>query len=209
MTTHLGLQRILLPSAQVSSLTTGSITLPSARGTFTPPSDYEFISSFTSTGAESTVTLGSIPQTYSAIELRMSVRSTRSGNTTDGGAVRFNNDTGSNYHYSIQDHNGGAFTAVNGAGQTSDYLFYYYPGGTATSNVFAVSNYSIYGYTQSTGQTIISSRGYADNGVTHRHGFQGALWSGNAAITSITIFSLTSSNFTNGSKFSLYGLKGA
>ncbi len=35
MTTHLGLQRILLPSAQVSQLTTGSITLPSARGTFT------------------------------------------------------------------------------------------------------------------------------------------------------------------------------
>lgn len=34
MTTHLGLQRILLPSAQVSSLTTGSITLPSARGSF-------------------------------------------------------------------------------------------------------------------------------------------------------------------------------
>jgi hypothetical protein len=32
MTTHLGLQRILLPSAQVSELTTGSITLPS-RGT--------------------------------------------------------------------------------------------------------------------------------------------------------------------------------
>jgi hypothetical protein len=34
MTTHLGLQRILVPSAQVSSLTTGSITLPSAKGVF-------------------------------------------------------------------------------------------------------------------------------------------------------------------------------
>lgn len=37
MTTHLGLQRILLPSAQVSQLTTGSITLPSARGAFAFP----------------------------------------------------------------------------------------------------------------------------------------------------------------------------
>lgn len=36
MTTHLGLQRILLPSAQVSSLTTGSITLPS-RGLLAVP----------------------------------------------------------------------------------------------------------------------------------------------------------------------------
>lgn len=35
MTTHFGLQRIMIPSAQVSSLTTGSITLPSARGVFT------------------------------------------------------------------------------------------------------------------------------------------------------------------------------
>jgi hypothetical protein len=34
MSPHLGLQRILLPSAQVSQLTTGSITLPSARGAF-------------------------------------------------------------------------------------------------------------------------------------------------------------------------------
>lgn len=36
MTTHLGLQRILLPSAQVSQLTTGSITLPS-RGLLAVP----------------------------------------------------------------------------------------------------------------------------------------------------------------------------
>lgn len=42
MAPHLGLQRIMIPSAQVSSLTTGSITLPSAKGAFdsfvnTPP----------------------------------------------------------------------------------------------------------------------------------------------------------------------------
>jgi hypothetical protein len=34
MTPHLGLQRIMIPSAQVSSLTTSSITLPSAKSAF-------------------------------------------------------------------------------------------------------------------------------------------------------------------------------
>jgi hypothetical protein len=37
MAPHLGLQRIMIPSAQVSSLTTGSVTLPSARGAFVQP----------------------------------------------------------------------------------------------------------------------------------------------------------------------------
>jgi hypothetical protein len=37
MSPHLGLQRIMIPSAQISSLTTGSVTLPSARGAFVQP----------------------------------------------------------------------------------------------------------------------------------------------------------------------------
>jgi hypothetical protein len=53
MTTHLGLQRILLPSAQVSSLTTGSITLPS-RGLLAVP-DAPTIG--TATGGESSASV--------------------------------------------------------------------------------------------------------------------------------------------------------
>ena len=71
MTTHLGLQRILLPSAQVSSLTTGSITLPSARGQFTEPGDFESIATSTLSSATASITFNSIPQTYKHLQIRM------------------------------------------------------------------------------------------------------------------------------------------
>ena len=40
MTTHLGLQRIMIPGSQVSALTTGNITLTGARGQTIIPVDY-------------------------------------------------------------------------------------------------------------------------------------------------------------------------
>lgn len=52
MTTHLGLQRILLPSAQVSQLTTGSITLPS-RGLLAVPNAPTIGTATASAGAAS------------------------------------------------------------------------------------------------------------------------------------------------------------
>jgi hypothetical protein len=54
MTTHLGLQRILLPSAQVSQLTTGSITLPS-RGLLAVP-DAPTIGTATASAGSASVT---------------------------------------------------------------------------------------------------------------------------------------------------------
>lgn len=69
MTTHLSLQRMLLPTAQVSSLTTGSITLPSARQAFVPPSpQWEWIATSTPTGV-TTVTFSSIPTDYHTLKV--------------------------------------------------------------------------------------------------------------------------------------------
>ncbi len=72
MTTHLGLQRILLPSAQVSSLTTGSITLPSARGAYSEPGDFESIATSTvGSGGVASVTFNSIPLTFKHLQIRI------------------------------------------------------------------------------------------------------------------------------------------
>jgi hypothetical protein len=173
-----------------------------------PAKNFDKISSVTADGTSSSLTLSAIPQTYSALELRMSVRSTRAGNTTDGGSMRFNANSGSVYNYSIQDVNEGSFTAVNGASQDGSYLFYYYPAVGAPSNVFAVSNTSILDYTSANKHPAVSARSFSENTTPiHKFGFHGTFYNVAEAITSISIYSNTGSNFASGSTFVLYGLK--
>jgi hypothetical protein len=75
MAPHLGLQRIMIPSAQVSSLTTGSITLPSARGAFADTS-FDSIGSFVFTGSETSVTFDNISANYDHLQVRFFGRTT-------------------------------------------------------------------------------------------------------------------------------------
>ena len=94
MTTHLGLQRILLPSAQVSQLTTGSITLPSARTAFVSNS-YESIATVSvGSGGQSTMTFSSIPSTYTHLQLRGLVRNSSASAGSLDMYMRFNGDSG-------------------------------------------------------------------------------------------------------------------
>ena len=173
-----------------------------------PTKNFDIISSITADGTSNTLTLSDIPQTFSALELRMSVRSTRAGNTTDGGSMRFNGNSGGVYNFSIQDANEAGFSAVNGANDSSSYLFYYYPAAGAPSNVFAVSNTSILNYTQTNTHPAISARSFGENTTPmNKHGFHGTFYNASEPITSISIFSNTSSAFASGSTFTLYGLK--
>ena len=191
----------------------GTLASASARGygglkTFgRPPQNFEVISSFTATGSQNSVTLNNIPQTYSALELRISVRSTRAGNVTDGGGLRFNGTAGSIYMYNIQDANEGNSSIVNGADQSNSYLMYYYPAANATANVFLTSSTGILNYTATNRHPAASSRGFSEQGV-NKFGFHGTYFASSVPITSMTIFSLTDSNFATGSTFTLYGLKG-
>lgn len=69
MTTHLSLQRMLLPTAQVSDLTTGSITLPSAPQPSIPPEEaWDYIAQSQPSGVTS-VTFSSLPSGYSTFKI--------------------------------------------------------------------------------------------------------------------------------------------
>ena len=95
---NLSILRGALASAQVSTYTTGSITLPSARQTFIPPGDFQSISSFTAVGGETTITLSSIPATFKHLQLRCIAKDTYSAsNGSQALGVRFNSDSGANY----------------------------------------------------------------------------------------------------------------
>lgn len=59
------------PSIQVSTLLSGSLTTPSAKGAFSEPGDFESIATSTLSSATASVTFNSIPQTYKHLQIRM------------------------------------------------------------------------------------------------------------------------------------------
>lgn len=178
-----------------------------------PAGAYEWISTVNGTGSSGTVTFSSIPQTYKHLQIRATACSTRSDASSAGFRIRFNGDTTT-------------------AGWTH-YLQGYPNAGTAPQS----QNFSTTGYTYIgdlttifnsdqayTGSTVIDILNYtstvANKTTRSLNGFirptitesriqlVSGLWPSTAAVTSISL--ITSVNFfTNNSKFSLYGIKGA
>jgi hypothetical protein len=208
MTTHLGLQRILLPSAQVSQLTTGSITLPSARQSFIPPTAYESISTVTVTASTvSSITFSSIPATFTHLQIRAFCKSTTSDANVQSIFGQFNSDTGSNYARHFINGSGSAVGANGFASQTSMF-FGTIINGTATS-IFASNVIDILDYANTNKYTTTRSLSGVDkNGAGGFLQFMSGLWMNTAAVTSITILP-NSDNFGEYSSFALYGIKGS
>jgi hypothetical protein len=201
MTTHLGLQRILVPSAQVSTLTTGSITLPSARGAFFPEG-YESIATLSATSGSS-VEFTSIPSNFKHLQIRGIGRTARA-NVEDGFYLRFN---GTTTPY-IDHHLYGTNVVSNFANTGSDTEIetYTLPGNNATAGIFGSVIVDIYDYASTDKfKTIKLLGGFDNNSTSGRVEFVGASWRNTAAITSITLIA-GNSTWVSPSSFALYGI---
>jgi hypothetical protein len=206
MTTHLGLQRILLPSAQVSQLTTGSITLPSARGQFVLPVEDVFDSIATLEPAQGAgnVTFSSIPQTYRHLMIR-GIMKTNDGGVGNGfGAMRFNSDTSSNYTLA----NGYCNDATELSLAYANFSFAMMGNIPYSGNAdrYGIVHLYIPNYRDTTVPKIVfGDYGLEQGGADQSTGNFASVWNSTAAITSITI---AHSFFTDNS-YNLYGIKGA
>jgi hypothetical protein len=162
------------------------------------PATYEPISTQTLGSDVATVTLSSIPATYTDLVLVMTVKKS----TDDGGylGLRFNSDTATNYS--------STFVYGNGSSAIS---------GRVTSETFSrVGN----GSTANFESTIVSIQNYANtttfksmisrSNVTSQYAISYcSLWRKTPeAISSITIIPNTG-NMLTGSQFTLYGIKAA
>jgi hypothetical protein len=209
MTTHLGLQRILLPSAQVSQLTTGSITLPSARGAFIDPARYESIQTFTSDGSTNTVTFSAIPQTFTHLQIRSTIRLSVNSISQAVG-LRFNGDAGSNYDWASVSGAGHASLAegVSTVGGSSIFSLHSI-GNTGAGNLFNGSILEIIDYTNTNKNTTTREiGGFTSNGGSEEQvRITGGGWRNTAAITSITL-TTGDGNFMNNSRIALFGIRG-
>jgi hypothetical protein len=210
MTTHLGLQRILLPSAQVSQLTTGSITLPSARGAFTIPAIPGYTALATAvvtSGGTSDITFSGIPTNYSNLEIRFTAKTSRTGNSLDELVMQFNADTNTaNYSYARM-FGGPAGTAYD-ENQSGFALLGLANSNTSNSQYFGQGVATIPDYASSLPKKkAVTSFGH----VTHQTniGFvymTNGLYFGTDPVTQIKIISGSSSTILEHSRFTLYGI---
>lgn len=170
---------------------------------------YNFISSNTLASNAASVTLSSIPGTYTDLVLKASIRTTASGAFSNLGLV-LNSDTGTKYSFIRMLGAGGApavgsstFSGQN-AGDVS-----YGNGDTSTANIF--SNIEIYipSYTVSMNKTIITSSVQENNQSIAYIYNHGQLFENTAAITSIQITEASGNNLKTGSTFYLYGISNA
>jgi hypothetical protein len=158
---------------------------------------YVAIAQQTLTGTSSGITFSSIPSTYTDLVLV----ATALFSAQQSYRVQFNSDTATNYSDTELGGNGStAFSTRNSSGNRM--LLGY----SASANVDNMNIINIISYQNTTThKTAISRNAGAGGNVAVNVG----LWRSTAAITSMLVFCYNGINYTAGSTFSLYGIKGA
>jgi hypothetical protein len=180
------------------------------------PDNFESIATVVvGSGGSSSVTFSSIPGTYAHLQLRGICQTNRSGYLVDAFTVKFNSDSASNYSWHTL--YGGfnttpSVTADGGASTTA--TRFYWGNSSVSANVFTGVVMDILDYTDTNKyKTIRTLAGYDVNGTAGTDSYGGTIclssgnWRSGSAITSIEIASTVSSNFTQYSKFALYGIR--
>jgi hypothetical protein len=161
-------------------------------------STYEMIATTTLGSNQSSVTLSSIPSTYTDLVFVMN------GSDTGGVqlGIQFNSDTGNNYSNIGLTGNGSAADSVKGSNASLIQFGWdaYLESGFNYNAIINIQNYS----NTTTYKTLIGRANNATTGVTATVG----MWRSTSAITSMTLLqSYGSDLFKTGSTFTLYGIK--
>lgn len=157
------------------------------------------------TGTQATVTLDSIPSTYTDLYV---IFSARHNGAYSGGSVRvaFNSIT-SNYSITRLF---GTGTSAGGDSYTGQSSGIYYGGGangsTDVADTFSNADVYIPNYTGSLNKTYAASGVIENTSSTAYIDANAFLMNNTDSISSIT-FSISGSSFVSGSRFDLYGIK--
>jgi hypothetical protein len=185
------------------SLSAGSLTATGSAGAMT------LITDTLLGGDTASFDFTSIAGTYKHLEIIFQGRSINGGSDTDFITIRFNNDSGSNYHgFWMQLFNG--FTTASGnedTGATSFAHAILVPGATSTAGAVASGKIVIPDYASTTFHKSFSFQGFdakAESTTNLRVQASGGVWASTAAITRVTLAGTGS--WKTGSRASLYGI---
>jgi hypothetical protein len=160
---------------------------------------YEKIASTTTTGSAITVTFSTIPATYTDLLLISNAGGIVNGSDL---RMRINGDTGNNYSETYLSGSGSAVFSGRASNQSRFSLTYYgnMPSGSSRATIITqIMNYSN-STTNKTCLTRANSAATGTDAIVH-------LWRNTSAITSISLLELGPTGFTDGSTFTLYGIK--
>jgi hypothetical protein len=197
------------------------ITTQSARGfgfgslVASVPGTFESIATQTVTsGGTSSIAFTSIPSTYKHLQLRITAQTNRGTYGIDEADMRFNSDSGGNYHNHRMWGDGSVVAYAANLSETraimgSGHL------GTTTSGQFGINIVNILDYSSTNKFKTVRLLGGTDHngaqygGIGGRVGQASSLWvNSGSAISTITITPANASLFTEYSSFALYGIKG-
>lgn len=160
------------------------------------------IASTTVETPQATISFSNIPQGYTDLILVVSARSSTDTVSTYG-LLRFNSDSGANYNRRTLLSNGSAASSSTSTSATS--LIVWDNASDATASTFANAQVYIPNYTSSN-QKSVSNDSVSENNATAAYAvLYAGLWTGTAAITSISITEALAT-FTANSTFTLYGV---
>ena len=154
------------------------------------PATYEPITTQTLTGTTTSLSISSIPSTYTDLVLVVA----GTVNITTGFEIRFNGDTATNYSRTRLQGDGSSVASVR-----STNINYIGAGNIGTDQ--SVSIFHIMNYSNTTTYKTIIARGNNAGGFVNANV---GLWRSTSAITSIT---LGGGTFQIGTTFTLYGIK--
>lgn len=158
-------------------------------------------------GGVGTIQFNDIPQTYKHLQIRYLSRSTRA-TTSDSVSMRFNSDNGSNYarHYLYGD---GATPSAGATTSSTVANIGTQAAASASASIFGVGVIDILDYADANKNKTIRVLSGGDRNGSGDIQLTSGLWMSTTAISSITILAQEgSANFSQYSRFSLYGIKG-
>jgi hypothetical protein len=167
--------------------------------------DYELIATSLPTGSSAATTFSSIPQTYKHLQIRYAVRNNESIDGVRGFFIQFAGGGTSDYRSHILLGSGGSISSSSTSLDTrivQDFV----PANNSTSGAFGIGVIDILDYAVTTkNKTVRMLAGSLASSATRVGLISGARFATDA-ISTIEVYS--NGNFINGSRISLYGIKG-
>lgn len=157
---------------------------------------YEPIATQTMSGSSGGATFNSIPSTYTDLILVINGSVTSSA----GVQMRFNGDTGGNYSFLRMAGDGSAASSDKSSPNQTFMELGYYISGVINNNVVHIMNYS----NTTTYKTVLNRANAQTNAIGGM--VFAELWRSTSAINSISV---STSTYTSGTMFTLYGIKAA
>jgi hypothetical protein len=164
---------------------------------------YESIASATATGSVSSLTLSSIPSTYTSLQIRFNIKTTVNSQTL---FYRMNGAT-TGYSWHMLEGDGSSASANGLASATQMDIFYF--GGTSSTHP-SVGIIDIHDYASTSKYKTARVIAGTDTNATVSQSIclTSGLYQSTSAVTSFTLAPQSGGFFSTGSTVALYGIKG-